>query len=358
METSSKSQSGRIEYFDLARGLCMIAIVLGHLQIEQINRFVFTFHIPVFFLITGYFLNPGEKVVDMANKKIRTLIRPYFTSCLMTIIFSFLFNVFVFHKTVNEIINDVLHWVTASLYGSGENIYDPFIVPGIGAIWFLWATMWGIIVTLLLMKLPRIARFIVIIVLVILAKVSADHIMFLPLSIQPGLIAALYIYAGYEWRNIKDKSVSMRTWIKVLTGIMALLVWAEFILSFRSFWLVTCDIGRGVQDVIGSFCASAMVIAFSFFADKYARRFTGFIRFLGRYSILTLAAHIIELNTFPWTEYDYLLDINGVNSVISLILKIAVKFIWIYLFTWLFSRFDLTRMLFGLKPNRARTKAA
>lgn len=358
MEIVSKLQFKRIEYLDIARGLCIIAIVLGHLQISQINSFVFTFHIPVFFLITGYFFNPTETVLDTANHKIKTLIRPYFTASLLTIISSVAFNVIVFHKTVNEVINDVLHWLTASLYGAGGNITEPVVIPGIGAIWFLWATMWGIIVTLLLIKLPRIARFIAVIILVILAKVSADHIMFLPLSIQPGLIAVLYIYSGYEWRNNKEKFVSMKTWIKVVVAILAFLVWAEFVLSFKSFWLVTCDLGRGVQDVVGSFCASAMILAGAFFADKYGRKFAGFIRFLGRYSILTLAAHIIELNTFPWAEYEYLLNIKGVNSVIILILKIVIKFTWIYLFTLLFSRYNFTRMLFGMKLKRPQSKTA
>ena len=358
METASKSQPNRIEYFDLARGLCMIAIVLGHLQISQISRFVFTSHLPVFFLITGYFINPNEKIVDMANKKIKTLIRPYFISCLMIIFFSFLINVFLYRMTVYNVIYDVLHWLTASLYGSGENIFKPFTIPGIGAIWFLWATMWGIIVTLLIMKLPRIARFIAVIILVILAKVSADHLMFLPLSFQPGIIAALYIYAGYEWRKNKDKFVSMKTWIKVLMAILALLVWAEFILSFKSFWLVTCDLGRGVQDVVGSLCGSAWVLAFAFFADKYGRRFTGFIRFLGKNSIIVLAAHIVELNTFPWGVYNYLMDFYSVNPVIIVTVKIVIKFTWIYLFTWLFSRFDFTRKLFGMKPKQAGTKTA
>jgi len=36
----------------------MICIVLGHLGNPLINQFVFTFHLPVFFIITGYFFNP------------------------------------------------------------------------------------------------------------------------------------------------------------------------------------------------------------------------------------------------------------------------------------------------------------
>ena len=46
----------RIQYIDIARGISMVCIVLGHLGEPQINRVVFTFHLPIFFLISGYFL--------------------------------------------------------------------------------------------------------------------------------------------------------------------------------------------------------------------------------------------------------------------------------------------------------------
>ena len=47
----------RLQYLDAVRGFAMICIVLGHLGIADINRFVFTFHLPIFYLITGYFIN-------------------------------------------------------------------------------------------------------------------------------------------------------------------------------------------------------------------------------------------------------------------------------------------------------------
>ncbi len=36
----------RIKYIDIARGIAMLCIVLGHLGNSQINRVVFTFHVP------------------------------------------------------------------------------------------------------------------------------------------------------------------------------------------------------------------------------------------------------------------------------------------------------------------------
>ena len=52
-----KTKSTRLQYIDIAKGIAMICIILGHLGNASINRIVFTFHVPIFFFITGYFTN-------------------------------------------------------------------------------------------------------------------------------------------------------------------------------------------------------------------------------------------------------------------------------------------------------------
>lgn len=36
----------------------MLAIVLGHMSMVKVNKFLFTFHVPIFLIITGYFFTP------------------------------------------------------------------------------------------------------------------------------------------------------------------------------------------------------------------------------------------------------------------------------------------------------------
>lgn len=38
---------------DITKGIAMLFIIAGHLGIDIINRFVFTFHVPLFFLLSG-----------------------------------------------------------------------------------------------------------------------------------------------------------------------------------------------------------------------------------------------------------------------------------------------------------------
>lgn len=70
-----KTKSTRLQYIDIAKGIAMICIILGHLGNASINRIVFTFHVPIFFFITGYFTNKKrdlngfiDKLVDCLEK--------------------------------------------------------------------------------------------------------------------------------------------------------------------------------------------------------------------------------------------------------------------------------------------------
>lgn len=51
MERQSQGRE-RVGYLDIAKGIAIICIVLGHLGIPAINRVVFTFHVPIFYFIT------------------------------------------------------------------------------------------------------------------------------------------------------------------------------------------------------------------------------------------------------------------------------------------------------------------
>ena len=65
-------EKNRVQYFDIARGIAMICIILGHLNNSLINRVVFTFHVPIFFFISGYFMNSKCGIKDYARNKLRT----------------------------------------------------------------------------------------------------------------------------------------------------------------------------------------------------------------------------------------------------------------------------------------------
>ena len=72
----------RLTYIDIAKGFAMLCIIAGHFGIVTANRFVYTFHVPLFFLISGYFLSTRLDLKTFVEKKVRQLIVPYYVQVL------------------------------------------------------------------------------------------------------------------------------------------------------------------------------------------------------------------------------------------------------------------------------------
>lgn len=130
----------RVRYFDIAKGVAILCIIAGHMGNTAINKFVFTFHVPIFFLISGYFLTNSMSIKCFVTKKYRQLIRPYIITSICIIIGVSLRNI-IKTSSLEYLVEDVKTWFIASMYGSGTIEYNkPFYMKHIGAIWFLLAS--------------------------------------------------------------------------------------------------------------------------------------------------------------------------------------------------------------------------
>lgn len=71
----------RIEWIDIAKGLGMILVIMGHSYVpEYFNEYLLSFHMPLFFLISGYlfYSKKNQKICEFIQNKARTLLIPYF----------------------------------------------------------------------------------------------------------------------------------------------------------------------------------------------------------------------------------------------------------------------------------------
>lgn len=74
-------EKARLLWIDSAKGIGVLLVVLGHLLLESnlpsVNRFIYSFHMPLFFLISG-FLQTKLRAGNLRNKAARLLI-PFLT---------------------------------------------------------------------------------------------------------------------------------------------------------------------------------------------------------------------------------------------------------------------------------------
>ena len=104
-KVEEKEQPKRIEWIDIARGIAIILVCLGHRDIpKSLSTWIYTFHIPVFFFLSGY-VTKYEKyknVKEFIVRKVKGLIAPYFSLGIVYIVLQFLYSL-VFHNEFNTI---------------------------------------------------------------------------------------------------------------------------------------------------------------------------------------------------------------------------------------------------------------
>ena len=85
----------RIEYIDIAKGIGILLVALAHADISLISpylhRFIYSFHMPLFFFLSGYFFNPEISFGGLLKKRFNTILKPYFVTILIIYIASLSF---------------------------------------------------------------------------------------------------------------------------------------------------------------------------------------------------------------------------------------------------------------------------
>ena len=76
----SKSNQ-RIEWIDALKGIGIILVLIGHCNIENINQYIYLFHMPLFFMISGFCWNVEKNrsilFSDFIKKKFKAYVVPY-----------------------------------------------------------------------------------------------------------------------------------------------------------------------------------------------------------------------------------------------------------------------------------------
>lgn len=108
----------RLPHIDIARGIGILLVVAGHNWIilsskGELYRIVYSFHIPLFFVLSGIFFNYEKNLGKTLKEKIQVLLVPYFFTAGVVEIIALFFNF-----KINSFTNGLL-WVA---YGSGPHL--------------------------------------------------------------------------------------------------------------------------------------------------------------------------------------------------------------------------------------------
>ena len=128
MKAANLSRRDRIEYIDLLRAFCIIMMIMGHVSFGGVfNKWIHIFHVPVFFVISGYF-HKDYQFRDLIKKKSKVLLLPYYSIGIISIMLNYL----MIRRVDIQAFYPLL-WENTAEKG----------IPIAGALWFLTAMFWS-----------------------------------------------------------------------------------------------------------------------------------------------------------------------------------------------------------------------
>ncbi len=108
----------RIGYIDIAKGLGILIIVLAHNDLAgyhpTLHKFIYSFHIPLFFFLSGMFFRPERSFGDTARRRFNSLMKPYFFTLFMIYLGEAAFSNMTFPVIAGRIVK--------ALYATGKYI--------------------------------------------------------------------------------------------------------------------------------------------------------------------------------------------------------------------------------------------
>ena len=85
----------RIISVDYAKAIGIYLVVLAHTQLcAPLTNWIYVFHMPLFFLLSGYVFNNNPSFKEFINRKAKTLVFPYFTLGIPMVVFTIFINLY------------------------------------------------------------------------------------------------------------------------------------------------------------------------------------------------------------------------------------------------------------------------
>ena len=193
----------RIKWIDIAKGIGLYLVILGHLVKygSPVFNWIFSFHMPLFFLVSGITFSYSGNYFFSIKKTLKNLVIPYFAIVIFGIIISLL----------------VPTWAPLSLKRSLLEVFY-YVQPEslhVGQIWFLFALAMVqiIFISIREIKIKNIKVEFVVIILISIGALflkyfeTKFHLPNLPFKLDTVFMAILFFYIGFI---IKEKNLAER----------------------------------------------------------------------------------------------------------------------------------------------------
>ncbi len=286
----------RIGYIDIAKGLGILVIVLAHNDLSgyhpTLHKFIYAFHIPLFFFLSGMFFRPERAFGETVKRRFNTLMKPYFFALFIIYLGEAAFSNMTFPVIAGRI--------AKALYATGKYIdwVQLWFIPHLFAVavfvWIAWRFVFGRVKLdwlrwLLLFAMLSVGVFTMPYFWPFRAPVVGMELYGLPFSLDLVLASGFFFLVGYEVNQKPLEKVFASPLVLLLTfgGLLTLVLFLPPELDFNtrtypSLWINT------VESLLGI----VMILSLARNLEKWSEKLANVFRYFGRISLVILIFHV------------------------------------------------------------------
>jgi len=327
----------RIAWIDVLRGIGIFLVILGHRLPYYLPRnifcWIYIFHIPLFFFISGMLASPKNSFDNQnnswLNKRIRTLVIPYLILGLIFLVFSFTLDYLIHHPPSVSLLNLLQGLRIGPLWFLPTLFFVEFVFVSIRNVCtkeyelffcILFATVLGCVINSF--YIPKDSM-----------KICDN----LPYHLNAVLIMLPFYYCGnifFEKRDMIMSSTKGWKLFLVLSSAMLISVCAvrfNHQVDINYGWY-----GRYSRFFPGAFSGITICLCISIAIERHLRNFVSPLSYLGKNTLVLLAFHTLFFKLLAYVFQKTGLNVLNYLPIFNTLLAIVCFIPVIYFFSHFF----------------------
>lgn len=324
-EEVTGEKTARNSFIDVAKGIGIILVIIGHAGIpEGVHRVIYSFHMALFFIISGYLFNEKKwvgklKFIEYTKKRARNYLLPYFVLAIINFVILGTIWGYTQAATVAEYINVLKGYIFGTIYSISG------LMPLWAPIWYLTCIFVASIIFFVVMQLRDDLKGIVVACCGVFSWYCYRHLGFrLPWNMSPAGIGVVMMYVGYLIRKYKVLQ-KLHTWQAVL------LIGIGTLCGYYNKPLVAfCD-GYYANMILTYMSCITISVGILYICYMYINK-NKLIEFYGKSTIIILGFNYLSGTIFNYLYTKVNLPVNSYVYFIRIIFDILVlgmlSYVW------------------------------
>lgn len=310
----------RIAWVDVAKAIAIIGMIVGHEVTNNTLRiFIFSFHMPLFFILSGYTSGPVQEWRKFWTKVKKSFVKVWLLACLMVILLGFENFLVGKFSLVNMFFADLqgIFW--------GSNV--PWMkVQTVGIMWFLFVFFWAKLLFDGLQVIFSNKYNGMILGILAYFAVAISQKQWLPQALDIVPVAAFFMWIGSFIKSLETDKIS-NTSIAISLAV------------FFCYWILCLQNGMDIEMatrhypnfiiVILEAVAGTIVVGYISKGIALKSYLVSPLQVIGKHTLAIMGIHHLDFYWINWGNYFTSWELA---ALVRLVVDLLIFFVWLKIY--------------------------